>query len=282
MTRSAATDKEALRQQMLLRALLGDARPGVVAGWLRDTDRVPRGLAAYRANAGALAERALAAVYPTVRQLISEESFDALARAHWRHEPPLAGDIALWGGGLADFIADAESLADEPCLPDVARLEWALHVAERAADADVPNAGPPGLTLLAEVDPARLHLRLAPGTAVLRSLHPVATIWHAHRPVQRSALNDSDNDSDEDRFAAVRLAYASGGGEQVLVARAGWPVRVQALDAATADWTRALLAGRVLAAALQEAGPEFDFEAWLIEALQTQLLVAVTTSEDPA
>ena len=27
--------KEALRQQMLLRALLGDARPAVVGGWLR-------------------------------------------------------------------------------------------------------------------------------------------------------------------------------------------------------------------------------------------------------
>ncbi len=273
VTRSAATDKEALRQQMLLRALLGDARPGVVAGWLRDADRVPRGLAAYRANVGALAERALAAVYPTVQQLVSEQSFAALARAYWRHEPPLAGDIALWGGGLADFIADAESLADEPCLPDVARLEWAVHGAERAADAALTDAGPPGLALLATVDPARLRLRLAPGTAVLDSLHPVAAIWHAHR---------SPHSSDEDRYAPVRAAYARGGGEQVLVARAGWPVRVQALDAASAAWTRALLAGRDLAAALQEGGAEFDFEAWLIAALQTQLLVAVTASEDPA
>ena len=46
---------------MLLRALLGDARPGVVGGWMRDGARLARGLAAYRANAGALAERALAA-----------------------------------------------------------------------------------------------------------------------------------------------------------------------------------------------------------------------------
>ena len=67
--------REALRQQMLLRALLGDARPGVVAGWLRDGPRVDAGLAAYRANAGALAERALAAAYPTVQQLLGEVSF---------------------------------------------------------------------------------------------------------------------------------------------------------------------------------------------------------------
>ena len=33
---AAAEQKEALRQQMRLRALWRDARPGVVAGWLRD------------------------------------------------------------------------------------------------------------------------------------------------------------------------------------------------------------------------------------------------------
>ena len=62
--------KEGLRQQMLLRALWRDARPGVVTGWLRDApERSARGLQAYQANAGALAERALAAAYPTLVQL---------------------------------------------------------------------------------------------------------------------------------------------------------------------------------------------------------------------
>ena len=42
-------------EKELLRALLNDARPGVVAGWMRDGERFGRGLAAYRANAGALA-----------------------------------------------------------------------------------------------------------------------------------------------------------------------------------------------------------------------------------
>ena len=62
-------DKEALRQQMLLRALLGDARPGVVTGWLQPR-QVQRGLATYKANAGALAEAALAAAFPTLQQLL--------------------------------------------------------------------------------------------------------------------------------------------------------------------------------------------------------------------
>ena len=50
--------KEALRQQMLLRALWRDAPPGVVGGWLRGApERWRRGLQVYQANAGALAER---------------------------------------------------------------------------------------------------------------------------------------------------------------------------------------------------------------------------------
>ena len=92
--------KEALRQQMLLRALLGDARPGVVAGWLRESAQpaqFERGLAAYRAHAGASAERTLATAYPTVQQLLGEASFAALARALWHHQPALHGESYRFG-----------------------------------------------------------------------------------------------------------------------------------------------------------------------------------------
>jgi Putative DNA-binding domain len=256
----SSTEREALRQQMLLRALLGDARPGVVAGWLRDGGRVQRGLATYRANAGALAERALAAAFPTLQQLLGDQSFAGLARAFWRRHPPQQGDIGTWGGALAGFIADAESLAPEPYLADVARLEWAVHQAERATDA----AAPQGLELLAEHDPAALWLVLAPGTALIESAHPVATLWHAHR-----------SDAPE-RFGPVRAAFAAGRGEVARIARAGWRVTVAAIDAPEHRYTAAVLAGRSLGTALSEAGAGFDFEAWLIAALQQQRLEAVS------
>jgi Putative DNA-binding domain len=258
---SSAHDREALRQQMLLRALWGDARPGVVAGWLRDGARTPRGLSAYRANAAAAAERALATAYPTVQQLLGAESFTALARALWLRHPPTAGDLGLWGGELAAFIADAESLAEEPYLPDVARLEWAVHLAERAADAGAPA----GLEQLAEVDPEQLCIDLAPGTAVLLSEHPITSIHAAHRS---SAV---------DRFDAVRAAFAAGRGECARVARQGWPAVVTCIESGEARFTQALLEGRSLAAALgaaQQAG-DFDFESWLIDTLRRGGLAAV-------
>lgn len=260
-------DKEALRQQMLLRALLGDARPGVVAGWLRESPggaarSVQHGLAAYRANAGAVAERALAAAFPTLQQLIGEASFAALARAFWQQHPPLAGDIGLWGELLAAFVADAESLASEPYLADLVRVEWAVHLAERAADAPAVQ----GLELLARHDPALLQLRLVAGTAIVESAHPVVTIWQAHR---------CPDVAGSDRFAAVRAAFAAGSGETALVVRHGWAPRVACVPAAEARFTDALLAGQTLGTALLRAGERFDFESWLITALQQQRLLVV-------
>ena len=257
-----AQHKEALRQQMLLRALWGDARPGVVAGWLRDKpERFTRGLQAYQANAGALAERALSAAFPTLLQLVGEVSFPAMARAFWSAHAPRQGDMALWGADLPAFIEAADQLADEPYLADVARLEWAVHQAEAAADAEVL---PQTLAMLAEHDPAALHLLLRPGTAVLSSRHPVVTIWQAHR-------NPS-----QDRFAPVHAAFSAARGEHALVWRQAFKAEVGMLTEPDARFVQALLARQTLAQALQGAGADFVFETWLITAVQQGWLLAAS------
>jgi len=255
--------KEALRQQMLLRALWRDARPGVLAGWTRDGERFTRGLQAYQANAGALAEKALAAAYPTVQQLLGAASFAGLARAFWHRQAPVRGDIGIWGEGLADFLADfladagnaAEGPAEEPYLPDVARLEWAVHVAATAADRDTGTTI--GLHQLADHDPTIIGLQARPGTALVLSAHPVASIWLAHRPaVEHQA----------DRFDAVREAFAQGRAEAALVWRSGWQVQVAAIDAVDARFTQQLLLGATLGDSLQGMAHEtdFSFKAWLL------------------
>ena len=64
----ATAEREALRQQLLLRALWRDARVAARCAAGCATPCAPaRGLAAYRGNAGALAERALARRFPTRR-----------------------------------------------------------------------------------------------------------------------------------------------------------------------------------------------------------------------
>ncbi len=258
-----AEDREALRQQMLLRALWQDARPGVLAGWTRNGAAFTRGLQVYRANAGALAERAMAAAYPTLQQLIGEESFAGLARAYWHRHAPQRGDIALWGAELPAFIAAAEQLAEEPYLADLARLEWAVHRAQTAADAADASALAPGLQALAGPDAPQQVLQAQPGTALVESTHPVVSIWQAHRA------------TGPDSFASARQALAEQRAEAALVWREGWVVRVVALPAAEAAFTRAVLQAQPLGVALAAAGPDFDFETWLIQALQRVWLAGV-------
>ena len=256
--------REAQRQQLLLRALLGDDPPEVLARWLRESTTaagLDRGLAAYRSNAGAHAERALAAAYPTLVQLLGHEAFAALASAFWQQQPAAAGDLGLWGAELCSFIAGIESWRSEPYLPDVARLEWAVRLAERAADA----APPQGLERLADCEPETLFLHLSPGTTLVDSAHPVVTLLLAHRSAAA------------DRFAPVRAAIQAGAAECALVERQGWRAVPRSLPPDEARFARAVLAGRSLADALDAAGAAFDFQAWLIAVLQRGGLAAVDT-----
>lgn len=252
--------REALRQQMMLRSLAEQPGAGLaLQGWTRARgDGFSTGLNTYRANATALAERALGAAYPTIAQLVGDIAFAAMARDLWRQSPPQRGDVGEWGAGLAGFIELQASLAEEPYLADSARLDWAVHQAARAAD--TYPAEITGLERLAGADPSRVTLSLAPGTVVQSSAWPIAAIWQAH---QRH---------DAQRFDAVRQAFADQTRQHALVVREGLAVAVHALADADATFTRALLTGQHLAHALDAAGDHFAFDQWLIRALQARWL----------
>ena len=249
---------EALRQQMLLRALWRDGSASALQGWLRTPTRA--GLPAYRANAGALAERALAGAFPTVAALVGDETFAALARDFWRRHPPLRGDIGQWGAALPAFIATKAPLATEPYLADSARLDWLVHEATRAADAPDEALA---LERLASIDPAHLRVALAPGAALLASRWPVAAIWQAHQ--QREG----------DRFAPVRAAFVAQQGDQAFIWRDGFRVRVERVDDAEHAFLRALLGQRSLAQALDLSGPGFTFDQCLARALSSRWIADI-------
>ena len=273
MSESRAAEHEAQRQQLLLAWLAAGTAAHGLAAWLGDApERWQRGLLAYRVNAAASAERALATAYPTVAALLGTEPFAALARDLWRQRPPERGDLGEWGAALPDFIADSQSLASEPYLADSARLDWLVHVGSRAADG--PDALP-ALDALATQAPDMLRLGLRPGTDLLASAWPVASIWLAHQPDENEPRDAGD------RFAQVRSAFAEGRGETALVWRDSFSVRVEAIDREGADFTRALLGGATLSAALDAAGDGFAFDHWLVRALQTRRIVSVESMEVP-
>jgi hypothetical protein len=269
MTRPPDADADAIRREHLRQNLLREAlqrrEVRALAGWTRPLARADaaRGLAAYVANAGAHAERALGARYPTVRALLGDTAFAALARRHWHDAPPSCGDLAAWGGRLPAALADDAQLAELPYLAEVARLDDAVARAEQAADA---VAQPDTLLRLADTAAERLVLRAAPGLCLLDGRHPAVAIWRAHHD---PAWHDQP-----DPFADARAALAAGRGETALVWRDGWTVRVAAPPAPAAHFIReALIGARPLADALATAGDALDFAAWLAPAVADGLVV---------
>lgn len=261
----------AARQQQLVRALM--AHPGsdeavVSAAALLALGvahpQSERGLQAYRANGHALAERTLQAAYPVVGQLVGEATLHAMARALWHAHPPTRGDLAHWGQALPAWIAQNPALAALPYLADVARAEWALHEAASAPDQPTDLAS---ITRLVTEDPARLALRLAPGTQLLGSRYPVASILGAH-------LDGTPT------LAEAGERLRAGAGETVLVWRQGFQPRQAAASPGTVAMLGSTLAGgsvldAVDAASAPAPGPVFDLGTWLQSAIAAGWVIGV-------
>ncbi len=219
-------------------------------------DAPSRGLAAYRANAHASAERALQAAYPVVMQLIGEENFAYLARDFWHQHPPQRGDWAQWGDQLPQCVAKKEQLSDVPYLADVARIEWALHTCAGAADRQ-QDVG--SFALLTQHAPEELFVTVAAAAQILSSAYPAATIVLAH---QGQATMDE----------AAQQQHA-GVGQTALVWRQHFAPRLRVVQPAELGFTSAVCAGHSLAQALDAAQAEFDLHTWLAQAVHSGLLL---------
>jgi hypothetical protein len=259
------------QQQTLVNALFaqpGDAAAGQALWPHLDTGSAQsrRGLQAYQANGHALSERSLRAAFPVVDLMIGGNSFNALARDLWHRHPPERGDLAQWGETLPAFLASNGQLADVPYLADVAKVEWALHCAASAADAP---SDPASFARLSSEDPEMLTLALAPGTVVISSPFPVASLVLAHR-----------NENPSLKEAARRLQQ--GRAESAVVWRRGLKPQIAQCSGVAATLLRCLLQGRDLNRAIDTAlgcnlpdTEAFDFSAWLTQAVTSNLVIGV-------
>ena len=224
-------------------------------------DAVDRRMAIYRANMVAAADKALSAAYPVIRQVVGEAFFHGLAREYQRGTPSTSGDLTAFGATFDAFLAAFEHVQDMPWLPDLARLEWAAHVAYGAADA-------PGWDVaeLAAIPPERqdaIRFQWSPGLAVVRSGFPIVRVWTIHQPGFDGAFE-------------VDWAIA----QTALVARDGFAVTVTACPPADATFVEAALAGATLgeaAANTLEHHPDLDLGALLARAFAARLVCGATT-----
>jgi Putative DNA-binding domain len=298
---SASLEHLAAQQEALLAVLFSRSAgspTGPVsdspAGFATDADTLPiatrigllphaqtlRGLQAYQANGHALAERALNAAYPVTAALIGADSMAALARAFWHAHPPALGDLSQWGATLPGFLEASPSLADVPYLPDVARVDWAVHQAAGAPDA---SADLSSLARLTQEDPATLGLRLAPGTALVGSRYPVASLVQAHGVGRTDAPDPPDTPPD---LAEAGRRLQAGMAEIACVWRADLRPRVTAIDVAETALLQSLMAGNSLLQAVDTAceacaaaGREhpFDVGLWLQRSVVEGRVLGVQT-----
>jgi hypothetical protein len=260
---------EMQRQRALLAAILAPQREDAVAGLRAGEVSIARGLSAYRANAQAMAVRALRASFATVQTMLGTENFQALAQDFLHHHPPLQGDWGEWSEALPDLIGAHAGLAAWPYLADCARLDLAVHHCERAADAEFDAAS---MARLGDTEPAQLRVHFLPGTVLIESKWPVALIHQAHALLE--------GDAREALFAQVRVAIETPQHNAALVWRDGWRAVVTPVAAHEVTWTRHALAGASLAQALLSADAAFDFNAWLTGAVRERRLKGISVRID--
>jgi hypothetical protein len=204
----------------------------------------------------------LADSFPVVRELVGDEFFGAMARLYLVDHPPTSPLMHRYGAGLPAWIADFEPATALPYLSDMARLEWARLCAFHAADAE-----PIEVQMLIGLlqTPERLAdttLALHPTLAIVRSPHPIVSLWSAHQ--QDDAARDG-------QLSALRLDRA----EAALVFRdAADDALVVELRDADAQLTATIGGGASLATA-QQAHPQADLVQVLTLLLRHSLITGV-------
>ena len=209
------------------------------------TARAPRKrFAVYRNNVIVGLTEALRTQFPATERIVGTEFFMAMARVYVATTPPRSPILVTYGYGFPDFIERFAPAADIPYLADVARLEAARTRAYHAADA-APRA-PEHWQGLDQNALAGVRLTLHPSLQILRSPHPIVTIW---------SMNTGDGEP---------ASIEDCGAEDALVVRPRLDVEVRLLPAGGAAFLQALAVGATLGDAAATAAAEhneFDLAA---------------------
>lgn len=221
-------------------------------------------LALYRGNLTATWDKVLSSAYPVIRALLGAEFFAPLARAYGIARPSNNADLNQFGDQFAQFLAGFDHVAQYPYLPDMARLEWALHRAHYAPDAAALTAQ--ALAALAPEQFEHARFGLHPACTLIQSPWAVLPLWFAHQ-------DDSGIGFPDD------MAVASCG----IVARPLFRPVVTALSDGAHAALAVLDAGGAMGEALDaafEIDDGFDIAAHLRQWIDLGLLAAHSSPEE--
>jgi Putative DNA-binding domain len=226
-----------LEVQRAMRRSLLERDDGAAAHYILADGLAPGArLDVYRNTASSALTTALRLSYPVVYRLVGAEFFAGAASIFAETEPPRGACLDEYGAGFAEFLARFPPAVPLAYLPGVARLEWAVTRALRAAEVEALD-----LSSLAAIEPAdqgRLVLLPDPSIGFVQADHPVDAIWRAVLAQDQPAM------------AAIDLGS---GPVWLLVQRAGTSVDVMRISEAEWRFAAELWAGRALQAVLDLA-----------------------------
>jgi len=171
-----------------------------------------------------------------VQRLVGDDFFAAATDAFITNEPPHTAWLEVYGAGFPEFLRSFEPAAALVYLADVARLEWAVGRALRAADGEPLALAQ--LASVAESDQPRVCFERHPAVSLVSSDYPVDAIWRAVLARDDAAL------------AAINLAA---GAVWLLIERNAGGIEVARIDEPRWRFAEALFAGRPLSVALEAA-----------------------------
>ncbi len=213
----------------------------------------PKRFAVYRNNVALSLTRVLEAAFPTVRKLVGDEFFAAMAGVFLRAHPPQSRMLALYGAEMPGFLEQFQPVAHLGYLADVARVDQAMRESYHAADSH-PLAEVAFQRLIGQ-DIAGLRLRLAPSLRLVPSQWPVVSIWMASHEAGPTVQPKP---------------------EDALILRPEFDPRPHHLPPGGAMFIAAVLEGRVLGDAVEAAGGALDLSVILALLIQGRAITGVT------
>lgn len=137
--------------------------------------------AVYRNNVIASLTDALGKAYPTIRSLVGETFFTAMAGHFVREHPPVSPVMLTYGAGFAEWLEVFEPVGHLAYLPDVARLERARLESYHAADAPslTQSDAQTAFDGRAPEDVAAARFTPHPSLHLLDLSSPALSIWKA-------------------------------------------------------------------------------------------------------
>jgi hypothetical protein len=193
----------------------------------------------------------LAATFPTLRRVLGRKSFERTVHRFLDEAVPRDPYVTAGGAGFSAYVAALPELSGRPFAADVARLDWAVHLARSASKR--PSFDPTNLTAIPLFDRAAIVLRLRPDIQLVSSGYALSRIYG--RTSAGRASRELKPTSDHERL---------------IIYRAPDGISWRKVEAAEFRFYAALKAGRTLGmawAAANAEDPLFDLATVLARLL---------------